>query len=88
MIEAKEAVEIAGKFIQVIMPNFGTPKLEEIEYDNEADYGQGIWVLTCSRDSDLKVGSLEELLRRSELTKVVRVSAVDGRILSIKNKAA
>jgi len=86
MIEAKEAVGIAEKFIQAIMPNFGTPKLEEIEYIDD-EYG-GEWKLTFSKDSDLKPGSLEELLRRSELTKVVRVSANNGRILSIKNKAA
>jgi hypothetical protein len=88
MIEAKEAVEIAEKFIQAIMPNFGTPKLEEIERFGETDYDAGIWILTFSRDSDLKPGSLEELLRRSELIKVVRVSASDGRIISIKNRAA
>jgi hypothetical protein len=85
MIEVKEAIRVAEKYIQEVMPDFGMPKLEEIEFSEPFQ----AWLITFKAGVLPKSeSSLSELLRPFSHTKVVQVSASDGKLIAIKNKAA
>ncbi len=84
MIEVKEAVRIAEKYLQEVLPDFGEPKLEEVEYSEPRQ----AWLITFKAGLLPKSDTLSELLRPSSLTKVVQVSVTDGKLIAIKNRAA
>lgn len=84
MIEVKEAVLNAEKYLHEVLPDFGEPKLEEVEYSEPLK----AWLITFKAGLLPKSDTLSELLRPSSLTKVVQVGASDGRLIAIKNRAA
>ncbi len=84
MIEVKEAVRIAEKYLQEVLPSFGEPKLEEVEFSEPFQS----WLITFKTGLLQKPNTFGELLRPPTPAKVVQVRATDGKLIAIKNRAA
>lgn len=86
-MDVKEAVALAKKYVDEVFA--GEPisdvGLEEIEFDDVA----GIWSITIgfSRPWETTKGLAASFLPTKRDYKVVRISDVDRKMLSVKNRA-
>jgi hypothetical protein len=88
MLEPKEVVGKARKYLADLMPEFAQldPKVEEITLGQDL-LGKSRWRITfyVYPDKDGEPNSLADLVRRQRIEKVVSVSPDDGALIAVEN---
>lgn len=88
MLEPKEAVGKARKYLADIMPEFAEldPKVEEIRLGQDA-LGNSRWWITFYAHSEAngEPSSLADLVKRRRIEKVVSIAPDSGSLISIDN---